>query len=63
MVALNRNSCRFGRITVNMPKMTGVQIPTPVRTLACVHKAVPAGFPRPGSVRPASANFVANKQP
>lgn len=60
MVALNRNSLGFGRAKVNMPKMTGVQYSVTLRTpVPSFHMAISTCFPRPGSVRTTSANFVA----
>jgi hypothetical protein len=63
MVALNRNSLGFGRAKVNTPKMTGVQFSVTLRTpVPSFHMAISACFPRPGSVRTTSANFVAYGQ-
>jgi hypothetical protein len=63
MVALNRNSLGFGRAKVNMPIMTGVQYSVTLGTpVPGFHMAIPACFPRPGSVRTAPANIVAYEQ-
>jgi hypothetical protein len=60
MVALSRNSLGSGRTKVTMPIMTGVQnsVKSATAFLAAIGQSLPASQ-RPGSVRTASANFVA----